>query len=439
MSRKTRSNTSLNSLEKRAKEVTLKSGSHVFILSAPSIQALTASSILCRAIRRAGGQFHLAISFPVMDIDSLNELRATYANSQVLVIGLEILGNKKPRKGKSYPVFVGCAWESDHISDHSIGGLDLIPAPAYALAQANLEVSDYELQLAAIGTILQNKYEPPSIKAENELIDHAMKTELIEKETGFRMFGATVLPLDEVFISSTRPYLKGISGNRKACDEILSNADIPTTALSNPITSLNPNEAKRLNQNILAQGTDVELFLGEDYVLKREAENSPVRTLSGIEGIHATAWAITELGTIAGILLGDRGISLRSTLDQHMKHHRDVISSVQHIESSKSPEAQDIITVAGSNDSILTDIGRVLLESDLVETSQNAIALTNENVTEIVWNDPEVSLYDAIKTILAHDAGANPITTSQSSLRFTQMGDAAANELAALILQSGGK
>lgn len=438
MSRKTRTTTSLKSLEKRAKEVTLKSGGHVFVLSAPSIEALTASSILCKSIRRTGGQFHLAFSSPLLDIDSLNELRATYANSQVLVVGLDVQGTKKPRKGKAYPVFVGCAWESDHIAEHSIGGLDLVPASAYALAQANMEVGDYDLQLAAIGTLLQNEYNPPSIKAENEIIDEANNAGFIEKEKGFRMFGVTFLPLDEVLIFSTRPYLKGISGNRKICDSILNKADIPTLALSKPISSLNPNEAKRLTQNMLTQGVDVESILGLDYILKKEAENTPVRTLSGIDGIHATAWARAELGTIAGILLGDRGSSLRSILEQHMKHHRDVISSIQHIESSKSSEIQDTITIPGSNDLILTDIGRILLKSSLVRTSQNAIALQNETATEIVWNTADVSLNDAIRTLLARDAGARPIATSPRSLRFSKMGTDAALELTSLILSKEG-
>ncbi|MGQ4910566.1 MAG: hypothetical protein ACP6KW_00160 [Candidatus Thorarchaeota archaeon] len=444
MSTKTRTTTSLKSLEKKAKLLDIKTDVHTVIFTSPTPEALCASIILCRAIRRTGGRFHLSFCPPLLDISTLIGLREAYSQSSILFVGVDIQGKKRIKKGAGYPLFIGCTWESGQVTDLALGSSDLTCASAYILAQAQMETSDYELQMASTGILLQSEYKEPPIKANMEIVNRALNAGLVEKRSGYRLYGSTSLPLEEVFLYSTHPYLKGISGSRKGCDALLNDAEIPIPSFGEPISYLTSENIQNLNQRLIERvdaGIVTNHLLAGDFLLVKEDTASPLHTLSSIERLHAMAWARGELGSMASVLLGDRGSSLITLVDRYMTHQKEVLNSLQHIETSvsQSDPLPDNITLPGSNSSVLTDVGRICLESHLTDTATEVIVVNDDDATEIVWSISGISMNQALRRILAHDVNVPPTATSKRSLRFPRLEASTSQELVSILTTTGGK
>jgi hypothetical protein len=160
---------------------------------------------------------------------------------------------------------------------------------------------------------------------------------------------------------------------------------------------------------------------GTDYVLTQENESSPLRYLSGIEAIAETAWARQELGAAMSIWIGDRGRALRTAIDTYLSHCKDVISTVQRLETKMkgtSNEASTSIETTGVRDELLTDVGRVVLQSEIVN-SERPLAISNEESNVIIWSYKNVNVNQIIHTLGKQKLSL--VTTSTQSFKFGEM------------------
>jgi hypothetical protein len=133
--------------------------------------------------------------------------------------------------------------------------------------------------------------------------------------------------------------------------------------------------------------------MGPDYILTLERETSPIRFVSGIETMAMTAWAQNEPGALIGVLLGDRGRVLRSLIDSQMEYHKDVIATVQRLESNLQGDSTTTTTtvkLTGCKTEILPDVGRIALEAGIVDPIR-PVALDNDESFTIVWPSPELN------------------------------------------------
>jgi hypothetical protein len=199
--------------------------------------------------------------------------------------------------------------------------------------------------------------------------------------------------------------LATISGNQEVCDAILNEAEIPIQKLRTPISNLNSSEAQRLTSVLITRldPSTIPQLLGTDYIITRERDISPIRFVSGIETIGATAWTRNELGALISVLLGDRGRALRNLIDSHMTHHKDVISTIHRLESNlkgDSTTTTTIVTLTGSKIEILPDVGRIALESGIVD-SVRPVALDNGEVYTIVWPSSKLNIKMVIREFLS--------------------------------------
>ncbi|MFW9957628.1 MAG: hypothetical protein ACFFCT_06120 [Candidatus Odinarchaeota archaeon] len=418
MSQKTGSIPSLKMLEKDCSTVNIDSSSQTLLVTSPYPEATLASAILSRALLRSNRKFHVTFVQPVMTVESLIEMRTKFESSTVIAIGIDVLGTKKIKKGKSYPILIGGTSESEQLHTITIGTDFTITPAAYTLAKSQVDVSSYDLQLAATGVLIQDGMNGTKKGANKEITDLAEKEGLVEERKGFRLFGVGMLPLDEALLHSTHPYLPTISGNQKACDELLIASEIPVQKLRSPLNNLNTSEAQRLTSNLITRLDPgvIPYLLGKDYILKLERESSPIRYVSGVEIVATTAWARHELGTIMSVWLGDRGRALRVMIDSHMSHNKDVISSVQRLDSGlivESTSSATIVKLIGSKAEILPDAGRIALSNRLVDPDK-PLVLDNEESSTIIWPSSRFNTKQVLRSLLKK--GVLPLTSSSQSV-----------------------
>lgn len=396
---------SLKALEKVCSNINFQTSDQNILVTSPYPEAAIASTIISRTISGLKSLFHITFQQPVLTIDTLNTLREKYSSSAIIIVGIDILGKKKIKKGKGYPLIIGGTSESEQVNSFTLGTDSTVAAAGYVFAKSLKDVNDYNLQLAAAGSLLHGGMNESKKGANKDIIELANKNGLIEERKGFKLFGVTMLPLDEALLYSTHPYLATISGNQKVCDAILNEAEIPIQKLRTPLSNLNSSEAQRLTSVLITRldpGTIPQL-LGTDYIITRERDISPIRFVSGIETIGATAWTRNELGALISVLLGDRGRALRNLIDSHMTHHKDVISTIHRLESNlkgDSTTTTTTVTLTGSKTEILPDVGRIALESGIVD-SVRPVALDNGEVYTIVWPSSKLNIKIVIREFLS--------------------------------------
>jgi hypothetical protein len=424
MSKKTRGTLSLKSLKKQCAEIKLKDGEQVLLVSAPYTSSTLATAILCRGIMRSGGAFHVSFESPILSIERVNELRVKHESASIIFVGIDTVGKKKIRKGKSYPIFVGGASESEQVNSLTLGTNNTEPAAAYVFSEEQLTTHDYELQIAAGATLLHTKPTQLSPKANKEIVEQAKNKKLIEERKGIRLFGFGFLPLDELLLYSTRPFIQGISGNQKACDALLNEAEIPITKLRTPMNVLSNTEAQHFTQHLTSKLLEkigpsiIPQILGTDFILTQESETSPIRHLSGLEAIAETAWARQEQGAAMSVWIGDRGRALRNVLDTYLSHHKDVISTLLRLETKLkgvSTETSTSIEIAGVQGELLTDVGRIALQSGIAN-QERPLLITSDDSTVVIWTDEGIEMKHVFQVL--QKKNLNPVLTSTKSLKF---------------------
>ena len=425
MSKKTSKAPSFKSLMKRCDEIGKDSAKHYMVISSPSPSATLASAILCKSMLSARSLFHLTITEPVLDIDTVNDIRKIHEKSTIFLVGIDVIGDKRVRKGKSYPVLFGSQSESEHASSLTLGTRETLAAAAYAYVESISEdpSSEEYLHLAAAGSLVDSFPNPKLKGASKELVESAKKKGLVEERKGFRLFGVNFMPLNEVLTFSIRPYLHNLSGMSDACDKLCTDADLPFSKFRLPLNALSKDEATRLTTHLIPmlEPRSIPLVLGQDFVLTSENEDSPVKLLSGIKAQAETAWSLGESGAAIAIWMGDRARILRSLLDSCMTYSRDAITSAREViknftklVGSDSSDSVTKIPVKSIQEGVFADVGRILIESGKVETK--GVILSSEDTLGFVWRDDTHILQDVLLTL--KENGLEPKSTSSQSIRL---------------------
>jgi len=99
-----------------------------------------------------------------------------------------------------------------------------------------------------------------------------------------------------------------------------------------------------------------------------------------------------------------------------MNHHKDVISTIHHLESNLQGDSTTTTTtvkLTGSKTAILPDVGRIALESGIVD-SIRPVALDNGEVYTIVWPSSKLNIKMVLQEFLSTDTKI--ITSSSKSI-----------------------
>jgi len=445
MSKKSRRFSSFKSLETQSEQVIFRKDEHILIVCSPHPGATFSAAVLSTAILGSNRSFHITFAHPHLNIEEINDIRKAHPNSAVIAVGIEVFGKRRLKKGTSYPVFIGGMLHSKHSESPSIGSASDVAAAAFILAREKFKINDRALQLAAAGTLIHNNSNTAIKGASRRVVSLAEKGGLLKERKGFKLFGSNFLPVISALLYSTFPYLKGISGVQEKCEYILEEANIPISKRRGPITSLDTKEAQRLTSQLIPNldSTAIPGVLGQDFAFPTESEESPLHFLSGIKALSQSAWSRWNLGASVAVWMGDRARTLRSFIDSHMAHTRDVIAGTQSLASSLdniTSEGSDLdavvtIPLAGTHESVLPDVARIALQSYLVDRDR-FVMLTTEACTEVAWAAKKVSLYQVTKAM--DSLGLVSIPTSASSLKLKTISPSEQRTVADVLCSLGG-
>ncbi|MFW9843020.1 MAG: hypothetical protein ACFFEV_00410, partial [Candidatus Thorarchaeota archaeon] len=179
---------SLKALEKVCKSINFQISDQTILLTSPYIEAVIASTIISQAISRTKSLFHISISQPVMTIDAINTMRERFESSSMILVGIDIVGKKRIKKGNGYPLILGGTSESEQVNSFTLGTDSTIAAAGYVFAESLIDLKDYNLQLAAAGSLLNGGMTEAKKGAKTDIIDLAQNKGLIEERKGFKLF-----------------------------------------------------------------------------------------------------------------------------------------------------------------------------------------------------------------------------------------------------------
>jgi hypothetical protein len=437
MSGKPRGTPSSKAIKKQYSDLSFKTGRYVMIVSSSMPESTISSAIISRSILKSGNLLHTTFVEPVVQADEINSLKIAHPDSSLIIIGVDVVGKKRIKKGKSYPLFIGGVHESEQIQSLSLGNEKTISAASYTFADEITKTGPEELQLAAAGTLLGNH--PTKLKgAAREIVASAQKKGFIEETKGFRLFGVNFMPLNEVLAYSIRPYLPNLSGRPEICDKIYEEADIPYPKFRTPLSSLTSEEAKKMNVELLPKLDPgvIPQVLGQDFILSKEDKVSPVRLLSGIKAIAETAWTLGEPGASTAIWIGDRARVLRGFLDSYMSHSKEVIAGVERMVATiqeSDVERADLplmISQTEAREEVLSDVGRVVLEANYVDNDR-LMVISKESSIFVVWKSGTIVLQDLFHFLISE--GIFPTATSSNSLRVNDTSEETKSKIASAL------
>ncbi len=409
----------LDALHEKCREAALNRGSRVLILSSPAPEATLPSALLCRSIMKSGGVFHITFTEPVLNIDALGTVIKAHSSRVPIVIGIDIVGSQVTEPSENTPILVGGSLDQRCSSYPHLGLGEGISIAAYALAQEKLDVGPEELFLAATGFLLESSSISEPDRQPKSLVKLALEGGVLEEKRGFRIFGASFLPLTETLSNSISPYLPGVSGVPESCEALLDDADIAPQKRDTPISLLTNEEKKRLTERLVPKlgKSVIHRLLGLDFETSLEPEDSPLRRVSGVQTLAEAAWCRQDLGTAQALWIGDRARMLRSALDSYRVHCRGVISGVQHfVLAQKNREVENVSShvlaapLIEARSETLSDVGRIAFESGYVD--QNVLlVLYKDDYAGVIWHFDSMKLTEVFLALTS----AGLVTTSTSA------------------------
>ena len=118
------------------------------------------------------------------------------------------------------------------------------------------------------------------------------------------------------------------------------------------------------------------------------------------------------------VWIGDRGRSLRNIIDTYLSHHKDVISTFERLETKLkgvSTETSTTIEIAGVQGELLTDVGRIALQSGLVNQDR-PLLITSDEASVAIWTSENVDTSRVLQGF--QKKNVVPELTSTKSIKF---------------------
>jgi hypothetical protein len=371
---------------------------------------------------KTGGVFHVTFTEPVLSARTLASFVEASPNHTVIVVGVDVSGDLPPDAGFPLPILVGSTINEGASSAFSIGIRQQVSVGAYAIAREKLQVGPEELYLGTAGILVQEQLQNESDAVSKELILLSQESDVLAERRGFKVFGANFLPVAETLSNSISPYLRGMSGNVESCERLLSEADIPPSRRSLPITSLAGEEKRSLTER-LALKLDVSVIsrlLGLDFENRLEPESSPLRFLSAMKSMSEVAWSRRETGLAMAVWMGDHARMLRMLLDSYRLHCKETISGVERFLSARSNQevtvqsgSVAVAPVFGVPSEVLPDVGRIVFENAYADREQ-FLVLEREDCACVAWVFEDIRLHDVLQSFAM--AGLSSSSASPNSV-----------------------
>jgi single-stranded-DNA-specific exonuclease len=264
---------------------------------------------------------------------------------------------------------------------------------AYFAARA---VNSANVDLAAIALVgalgdMQDKYEQRSMRSLNEIIvNDAVAAGLLKVEKDLMFFGRETRPLYKMIVTTTNPFIPGLSGQETQTINFLEDTlKIPTRKGDKPrsLSDLTPEEKKRLCSGLADYLMSKELHLsvediiGYVYVLTKEEPNTALRDGREFAVVLNSAGRMDRPSLGIAICMGDRKAALEESnkiLEDYRKNINKYLGWVSE-KPERMRELQNIYVIYGENfinEKIIGTVSSIIVSS-LANNEKPLLAFAN--------------------------------------------------------------
>jgi single-stranded-DNA-specific exonuclease len=259
---------------------------------------------------------------------------------------------------------------------------------AKAVNAANVDLAPIAL-VGALGD-MQDKYEQRKLASLNELmVNDGVAAGLIKVEKDLMFFGRETRPLYKMIVTTTNPFLPGLSGQETETLNFVANLGIPLKQGDKlrALGDLTEEERKRLStalaDYLLAKGLhlEVENLIGTIYVLTKEEPNTALRDGREFAVLLNSAGRMDRPSLGIAICMGDRKAALEESskiLEDYRKNINKYLGWVSE-KPERMRELDHIYVVNGEsfiNEKIIGTVSSIIV-SNLEHNEKPLIAFAN--------------------------------------------------------------
>lgn len=224
---------------------------------------------------------------------------------------------------------------------NEISGAGISYLFARKLNEKNKELA-YLAILGAIGD-LQNR-EGSFSGLNKEILRDAVDSGKIEVKHDLRFFGAYTKPLYKAMVSTTNPFIPGLTANESACIQFLSEIDIPLRKNGDFVflRDLTKEEKKRLTTAIILKMIEhgikieeAEKIVGEVYILREEPEENIIRDANEFVSLLNACGRFERYGLAVSLCLEERGRAYEEAMALLEEHRKSLFSCYEWIYKNK--------------------------------------------------------------------------------------------------------
>ena len=268
---------------------------------------------------------------------------------------------------------------------------------AYFVAKA---VNSSNMDLAPIAVVgalgdMQDKYEQRSLKSLNEImVNDAVAAGMLRVEKDLIFFGRETRPIYKMLVTTTNPFIPGLSGQETEALNFVANLGIPLKQADKlrALCDLTDEERKRLcsalADYLLSKGLhlEVENLIGYIYVLTKEEPNTILRDGREFAVLLNSAGRMDRPSLGIALCMGDRKAALEESskiLEDYRKNINKYLSWVAE-KPERMREFENIYVIYGEtfiNEKIIGTVSSIIVSS-LANTEKPLLAFANIEAEE---------------------------------------------------------
>jgi len=366
------------------------------IISHLDSDGLCAASILAKAFQNESIPFSLSI-VKQLNEEVIKELsRENYdyyfftdlGSGQISLLNslskkqIFILDHHKPEETKNNFIHL-----NPHL--HNIdGSIELSGSGVAYLFSKQLNPKNIESSYLAIIGAVGDIQKIEESKLNNQILQDAIKSNLIEVKTGLRIFGAQTKPLHKVLEYSTDPYIPGITGSQQAVLSFLRDLGIEPKENKEwkKLIHLSQEDMKKLVTGIILKRIGIEKepedVLGPVYLLKNEEEG----TTKDVKEFSTLLNSCGRLGNQSlgiGTCLNDKKIKQKA-ISNLTNYKREIVQALNWFYKNKNSSyvvehSGFVIINAGDNirETLIGTLASILSKSNVYPEDTIILSLAN--------------------------------------------------------------
>ncbi len=338
---------SADSAARVVKEIAERDGI-VQVFSHLDADGVAAAGVVSKALWRLGLRFRVKVTQWV-DEKILSEIASTRPDLVILTdFGsgyLPFLNEKTPNQRFVVLDHHQISGEVDntnfvHVNPHlhGIDGATEVSGAGVAyFAMKALDAKNVDLSpLAVVGALgdMQDKYEQRKLGGLNgKILEDAVAAGLVIVEKDLTFFGRETRPIHKALVSSTNPFVPGISGNESATVALLDHLGIKLREGDKwrALRDLTPDEKRALcsalAEHLLSKSLHLEVsaLVGNVYVLTHEQPSTPLKDAREFSVVLNSTGRLDRPSLGIAVCMGDRGAALDEA-NQVLDNYRKEIS-----------------------------------------------------------------------------------------------------------------